>query len=72
MSSVFADPVIRLIAAPMITSLILAGVIRWIGAGGRGEQIAGGAVAVVFAWAAAFELGVPLYPPDRSHYRSHL
>ena len=64
MTSVLADPVLRLIAAPMIASMILAGLVRWIGAGGRGEQIAGAAIAVVFAWVAAFELGAPLYPPE--------
>jgi hypothetical protein len=63
MNALLADPLVRLIAAPLVATLLLAGLIRWIGADGRGEQIAGGAVAIVFAWFAAFELGAALYPP---------
>jgi len=64
MIAVLADPVVRLIVAPLVAVLMLGGLIRWIGAGERGEQIAGAAVPVVFAWVAAFELGAPLFPPS--------
>jgi hypothetical protein len=64
MIAVFADPVVRLIVAPLIAVLVLGGLIRWVGTGERGEQISGAAVPVVFAWVAAFELGAPLYPPS--------
>jgi len=63
MLDAFAEPVVRLIALPAGVSLILATLLRWIGAGGRAARLAGAVPAIVFAWIAAFELGVPLYPP---------
>jgi hypothetical protein len=63
MFAAFAEPVVRLIALPAVASLIFAALVRWIGSDSAGARIAGAVPAVVFAWIAAFELGVPLYPP---------
>lgn len=58
-----AEPVVRLIVLPIVGTIVLATALRWIGGASRGEALAGGAAAIVFAWSAAYELGVPLYPP---------
>jgi hypothetical protein len=64
MPAILNDPIVRLFVVPFTASLLLAGLIRWVGAGNRGEQVAGAAVGIVFAWAAAFELGAALFPPS--------
>jgi hypothetical protein len=64
MSAVLNDPIIRLFALPFFASLLLAALIRWVGSNGRGEQAAGAAVGIVFAWAAAYELGPQIWPPS--------
>ena len=64
MPAILNDPIVRLFALPFIASLLLAGLIRWVGSQGRGEQAAGASVGVVFAWAAAYELGPQLFPPS--------
>lgn len=63
MLDAFAEPVVRLIALPAGATLILAALLRWIGGEERGGRLAGAAPAIAFAWIAALELGVPLYPP---------
>ena len=64
MPAVLNDPIVRSFAIPFAASLILAGLIRWVGAGNRGEQVAGAAVGIVFAWTSAYELGAILFPPS--------
>ncbi|MCD6074114.1 MAG: hypothetical protein K0Q70_997 [Rhodospirillales bacterium] len=64
MPAILNDPIVRLFALPFVASLLLAGLIRWVGSRGRGEQAAGASVGIVFAWAAAYELGPQLIPPS--------
>ncbi len=64
MPAVLNDPIVRSFAIPFAASLILAGLIRWVGAGNRGEQVAGAAIGIVFAWTSAYELGAILFPPS--------
>jgi hypothetical protein len=64
MPAILNDPIVRLFALPFIASLLLASLIRWVGSRGRGEQAAGAAVGIVFAWTAAYELGPQIWPPS--------
>lgn len=64
MPAILNDPIVRLFALPFVASLLLAALIRWVGAGQRGDQAAGAAVGIVFAWAAAYELGAQVWPPS--------
>lgn len=64
MPAIFNDPIIRFFAIPFVASLVLASLIRWVGSHGRGEQAAGASVGIVFAWAAAYELGPQIWPPS--------
>ena len=64
MPAVLNDPIVRYFAIPFVATLILAGLIRWVGAGNRGEQTTGAALGIVFAWTSAYELGAILFPPS--------
>ena len=64
MSAILNDPIVRLFAMPFAASLLLAALIRWVGSQGRGDQAAGASVGIVFAWAAAYELGPQIWPPS--------
>ena len=64
MPAILNDPIVRLFAIPFVACLLLAGLIRWVGSRGPGEQAAGASVGIVFAWAAAYELGAQLWPPS--------
>lgn len=64
MPAIFNDPLVRHLAIPFAASLLLAALIRWVGANGRGEQVCGASIGIVFAWAAAYELGPALIPPS--------
>jgi hypothetical protein len=63
MLAILNDPIVRLFALPFVCSLLLASLIRWVGGPMRGAQAAGAAVGIVFAWAAAYELGPRLLDP---------
>src|SRR4051812_9213997 len=50
----------------MAGSFLLAVLLRSIGRGDRSAALAGAGLAIAFAWAAAAELGPPLFPPAAS------
>lgn len=63
MYQLFADPLIRLVVAPLLFSAALAGLIRLAGRVGAGRRAAGASVAIAFVWLCALLLGLPEFPP---------
>lgn len=63
MTQFLADPLIRLVVAPLLFSAVLTGAIRFAGRVGAGRRAAGASVAIAFVWLCALLLGLPEFPP---------
>lgn len=65
MTQIFADPFIRLFVLPFAFTVILVGLIRFVGREGS-SRAAGGTVALAFVWLCGLILGIPDFPPPAS------